>query len=627
MNKNYATINGNQIDVTTVMDKTVQYNPTMEEATHIVKEAENLLGTYFDCLNDGAGLWTMFCQSGLFWKAKGWLISAMKSYPFYNGNYQIVLRDQEMCRRVNRADINGFYYYATDFVDEVAMYENTETGEVITKSEREDGLEHWRDLMYKWGYAANSTDYPIYIKAVRYAKKKMSWLRAFRKQKLYIFVNEALSDTVKTAMSSVLVTDELAKEIENKAEYYGVDFRGIQEGQKISRLFQKICKLVNMHKHVDIRDTTFIRQDGEVVERKKDFGWNYQYAKLCDAINPLVIKGTAVISVNPYDFWTMSFGKGWASCHTIDKENRRNNNHNYSGCYCGGTESYMLDDSSVIFYFLEGNFTGDHPEYEDKYKRCVFYLGEDKIIQSRLYPDGRDGGDESIAGDARRIMQKVISDIFNVPNYWDVKHGIEAACDVIWSHGPHYRDYEHYSDVNVSFMKRIDGYKNENAIDVGRKIICPNCGKEHYSEENIFCGKCLSETVECAECGNDVDEEYAYLIGGQYYCSNCVEYCNGCHEYHLIRETHDTNRGRRCGCCVYNYYEWSEYDDQYVHEADIVSTEEGHIFSDDSDGWRECDSCHEIHDYDKMKYDRETELWYCESCYNRLIERRNAETE
>ena len=433
-----------------------------------------------------------------------------------------------------------------------------------------------------------------------------------------------IADSIENAdemMDKHFITEDMASKLEEIAANSGITLKGIRAGHKVSKVMLKICRLINITSHSDIIDTSFYRQDGEYVQRTRDEGWNWQYAQFSDGVNPSVIKGTAIISVHPIDFWTMSFGKDWASCHTIDKENRRRNEHNYSGCYCGGTESYMLDKSSIIFYFLPDDFNGDHPELENKVKRCVFYLGEDKLIQSRVYPDGRDGGDKSLAGDIRGIMQKVVSELWDVPNYWSLSKGTSACRAVTESYGPHYRDYLHYSDCNVSYLKRIDGYKNTRPVSIGtEKIICPSCGKAHYTEENIFCGKCIGEYERCEACGEYHDEEYMYYIDGYYYCSDCVTSCWNCGNEIVANTATETYEGRCvCNYCLDRHYVWSEYESNFVDEDDTILTEEGHIYASDGNGYGECSNCYEYHDEDELIYDGETDRYYCHDCYDELM--------
>ena len=366
-------------------------------------------------------------------------------------------------------------------------------------------------------------------------------------------------------------------------------------------------------------------------------GWNQQFAAFADAINPLDIPATVIISVNPIDFYTMSFGKGWASCHTIDKQGRRRGDdaHNYQGMYCGGTESYMLDGSSIIVYTLPADWDGEHPEKEDKIKRCVFYVGEDKLVQSRLYPDGRDGGDNSIAESIRAIVQRVIANMFEAPNLWSLKRGTCECSEVTESFGPHYRDYLNYDDCNVSYMKRIDGYRNARPIKIGvPMIICPSCGERHYTNDNIFCRPCYEDGVECAGCGSIIPRENAYEIDGDWYCEDCVLFCEDCEEYHPANECEEINVwGCRqnewrvvCDECREDYT-YSVHDDLYIPNDEVVETEEGNSYAPDSDGWINCDNCGECHDYDNMTYDEETDAYYCADCYEELIARRQEKDE
>ena len=72
-------------------------------------------------------------------------------------------------------------------------------------------------------------------------------------------------------------------------------------GQKTSRVVNKICQYLGFDK-VD--------------------GYNREFAKYADSLSPMVIKRHTILSINPLDYLTMSFGNSWASCHTIDKIGR-----------------------------------------------------------------------------------------------------------------------------------------------------------------------------------------------------------------------------------------------------------------------------------------------------------------
>lgn len=632
MNQNriYAQINGADVDVTTVFDKTVEYTPSAELINNVEEQMETIIDKYLpDILSNKEGIHDMVGEDGLFWKNKGWFISAMKKHPQYNGNLQIVLPKTPMCRHININDIKDFLTWAKDNMMEYVHYYLN--GEKITKDE---GLKILHDLQN-----IRSKAREIYITAPCGSIKevKAETLRNKANEKIYkirdnkvcdyqkeVDALEAIENWILNNKPDVQFSDEvIAKEVN---DIFG-EVRFCVGGQKMTRIIQKICKRTPITKIVDIQNVTYHDHNGVLCEKTVDMGWNHQYSKLGDAINPIELTRTAVISVNPTDFLTMSLGTNWASCMTIDKRNIRNLANNYHGMYFGGTESYMLDTSTVIFYYLEDGCTGTHPEYEYKLKRCLFYLGEDKLIQSRVYPDGRDGGEESLAGDIRKIMQKIIADLFDVPNYWSNKGGTSACGEVTSSKGVHYKDYLCYEDCNVSYMKRIDGYKNMRMVPIGRNPICPECGEEHTNEENIFCHSCESGKYTCAECGCSITEEEAFECEGEYYCCDCVEQCDHCGDYVPRREMEgETADGNYiCDYCRRNYYTFSDYDNVYVNDNEVIWTEEGNCYYEDSDGYMCCDDCGDCHDADCMHYDNETGEWYCDDCYDRLMAERVAE--
>ena len=326
-------------------------------------------------------------------------------------------------------------------------------------------------------------------------------------------------------------------------------------GQKITTIVKKIGKYVGLDKIKDMRTITWTDGNtGEIRSKEKDFGWAKQYTDFCDAITPMKVTRWTIISVNPIDYLRMSIGHKWTSCHTIDKTNVRGvGDHNYQGCYSGGVMSYMLDGSTVEMYVVDRAYDGKDFELQEKIKRCNFHIGHDKIVQGRVYPDGRDGGSEpDIARTMREIFCRVIAECLDVPNLWTVKKGCCACCDIIRtaSSATHYRDYENYDDCVAIRLGGKEDRVNGKFIEVGARPICINCGKYHYNQEAIVCESCAEPRT---------------VVG---YCENCGE---------AIYEDED--------------YVFSEIDDVYFCDADCA-VREGYVYSEYDDDWLNKYSCH-----------------------------------
>lgn len=383
----------------------------------------------------------------------------------------------------------------------------------------------------------------------------------------------------------------------------------IHSGMKTTRAVNKICMSVGwdqIHQYVT----------NDVTGRTKDIGYNFEFAKLSDAYSPLSIVRYTILSINPLDYLTMSFGNSWASCHTIDKENRRGGANNYQGCYSSGTISYMLDQTSMVLYTVDADYNGNEFWNQDKIVRQMFHWGEEKLIQGRLYPQSNDGhGDIYLP--YREIVQKLVSEMWDLPNRWIVSKGTVAAGRYVTSYGTNYRDYNHYDDCTLSRVRDSD---NESDIIVGEKPICIYCGEEHDVEDNISC--CGGYV--CSDCGCVLNEDEVIWVDGDPYCCDCASRCDCCEEYFrdcdLIEavdcyggtiyvcqdcadryygECLDCNRMFEVDCmsivngchvcndCLADYYSQCEDCGEFAYDCDIIR--------DETDGVRRCCSCNERH--------------------------------
>ena len=353
-------------------------------------------------------------------------------------------------------------------------------------------------------------------------------------------------------------------------------------GQKLSKVLTQIGKTLGIDDVVEIRNISFYDNNGNFVEREKNYGWAYQQTQMGDAINPMTIKRHTIISVNPIDYLTMSFGHKWGSCHGIDKGRREGNN--YSGEYSAGTISYMLDPSSIIFYTVDEEYNGTKFELQDKMQRAVFAIGGDKLYEGRVYPDGRDNGDQGYAPQFRTIMQKVIADCLEVDNLWRIEKGT-SACSSNMSNmgGCAYDDWTCCSDSVMSFLKIDDTINTEDEININASAICIQCGYEHDDHENINC--CEGDSVVCERCGARISEDEAICTeDGNWYCDS---ECAGNDDYYYCDDAE--------GYYYQPYYD--DYDNEYFHyDGDMVCAGGNtyrNIKNAEADGWRWCENINE----------------------------------
>ena len=380
------------------------------------------------------------------------------------------------------------------------------------------------------------------------------------------------------------------------------------KGKKVSRVINTLCVALELNKIKDIKTT--------YSGREYDDGYNRQFAKFADAINPITYNQKVIIATDRIAFLTASLGHKWTSCYTMDKYNIRDDgSDNYSGAYSGGTTSYGSDKTTFVLYTIKNDYEGE-PTLTDKINRCFFSLGEGKIIQSRNYPDGRDGGDNSLAKQFREIVQKVVSECYDIPNLWVTKKGTDECQSVITYDGAGYRDHICYSDCNVSYWKGENDFTilNTNKIVLGSKSICPSCGSMTDYNECVVCYSCQEDAagcIECYECGSECDAEDMVEIDGNYYCTSCAFYCEYHGEWEVGEYTYIRGYGHVCDFAldVGGFSECKQCGD-YFYNDDGIFAYDGTPFC--------CDECAEAEDYvicnDDGEYRSVDDAHYCDEC-------------
>jgi hypothetical protein len=266
-------------------------------------------------------------------------------------------------------------------------------------------------------------------------------------------------------------TPQLSKETVEGLTQYKINGKFV-EGMKTSRAFNRVCSIYGVDKLPM---------------------YNKLFAEYADMVSGLTRKLKFYISVNPLDYLTMSFGKSWASCHTIDKNNERGMPNNYSGMYCGGTLSYMLDGTSIITY-IHDHATEDHEE--GKLYRNMFHFGGGTLVQGRIYPQGNDGATD-LYRTFRRFLQIELTQMLGLnADDWIKKNG--NCGGNVNSRGVHYQDYNHFSECNVSYPREIPS-ASSNVITVGHDRICPYCGNRVSNGDDtgyLCCEQCPHEECE-----------------------------------------------------------------------------------------------------------------------------------
>lgn len=420
-------------------------------------------------------------------KKKGNLIQLLEKHPAYNGKFQIVF-DSDFKRDVDASVIDNFFEYLVHVIDKreyvIGYWKYSELYKIISDATTcRSVLCHYSNIK-----TINDHNLNYYEKVV---KKFTGYKVKYMNRSDLFFVNDhcfdgetyRLYDKITDLRCYIYYNDYNQFANEELAARINSLFPEVKavKGQKVSKIINKICTMYGFN---------------------KDENYNKEFAKFSDAINPLSIKRHTVLSVHPVDYLTMSFGNSWSSCHTIDKKNKRNMPNSYHGQYSGGTLSYMLDETSAVFYTVDKSYDGDKIELEPKINRNMFHIGNNKIVQGRVYPKTSDGNDDTYT-EIRNIVQKVIADCIGRPNMWTLKRGTSECEKVIISKGVHYRDYENFESCNVSYLKLDNDEIDENKITVGHTPICPCCGETHYNSEAIECEGCYTED------DNDSDDDFS----------------------------------------------------------------------------------------------------------------------
>lgn len=272
--------------------------------------------------------------------------------------------------------------------------------------------------------------------------------------------------------------------------------------QKASRIINKVCLKFGLDQY----------EEDKVIagEARRVHPYNAIFARVADALNPVKIQKTAVLSVHPCDFLEMSNkDDNWHSCHCLA-----------DGGWKGGCQSYMGDGVSMIFFTVDEAVKSDFHK-APRLTREIFCYQDGLLLQSRLYPT--DDNDQRAL--YRNMVQKAVAACLDAPNLWSVKREINEIKGR-WQtteHALHYKDYDGGYAV-LSFLKGRETY---GCLTIGSVSLCPCCGGEQLEHGQIKCGSCKPMVV-CKACGETVSQYSAQYAHGAYYCKACYHVCAHC---------------------------------------------------------------------------------------------------
>lgn len=170
-------------------------------------------------------------------------------------------------------------------------------------------------------------------------------------------------------------------------------------GMKASRIINRLCAKFGIDQYETERELGH----GDTLHTARVKPYNAVFARLADALNPVRISKTGVLSVHPCDFLEMSAKKNaWHSCHCLA-----------DGGWRAGCQSYMGDGVSMVFFTVDDEVK-DHFYRARRLTRQIFCYRDGVLLQSRLYPQN----DDDVRKLYRSMVQSVIARCLGLPNLW-----------------------------------------------------------------------------------------------------------------------------------------------------------------------------------------------------------------
>lgn len=304
------------------------------------------------------------------------------------------------------------------------------------------------------------------------------------------------------------------------------------------------------------------------------------------------IEGELCVSVHPLDFLSSSMNNyNWRSCHALDGE------------YRSGNLSYMVDNSTVVWYLKAKDnvrlpLFPDDVLWNDKKWRMLMYFSEknDLVMAGRQYPFTAAGALNQIG-----LQLMKIKDLNRAFSFWGWGWEDQSTVDLCGLFSPYIQLHErlypvkdlmeeperplHYNDLVYSnYYKPIYIYDTSydasceiqanggtSVIHMGGDVKCLHCGHQWIDNP---------ETMRCPECELEFGYEENDVYGTCDICGSRMLWDDA---------TYMGDDYRLCPHCV-----------------------DTHTYT--------CPQCGELIFMDERKWLESNEEYYCETCYTMFLE-------
>lgn len=237
------------------------------------------------------------------------------------------------------------------------------------------------------------------------------------------------------------------------------------------------------------------------------------------------------LSINPSDFFTMSYGTSWSSC--MEPE----------GDYGGGTLPYASGADTIIAFIDSG-------DYRKKWRQLIFINEDNYLLTSRPYPGERDL--------LTLIASSFINNECNLGLKISTKSNIKNSVTSVAPYGDYGKEFgyvdifrRHTGRGYFIFAPTGDNPKKVVRIKAQKYHGCLECGDTDDSwagESYCLCSSCESSysgEAQCELCGDRYHEDSVYYV--------------------------ESINSSVCEYCLEHGFVWSDWSDEYIEDDDAVS--------------------------------------------------------